>query len=49
VKDIDERNRKLVFLKQTKGSTETILNDLKAEMKTAEERYEENKITIEKD
>lgn len=32
VKDIDERNKKLVQLKHTKGKTESTLNKLKSDL-----------------
>lgn len=40
VKDIDERNKKLVALKQTKGKTDQTLSSLWNKLETAEKEFE---------
>ena len=40
VKDIDERNKKLVALKQTKGKTDQTLSSLWNNLETAEKEFE---------
>lgn len=42
MKDIDERNKKLVALKSTKGNTEATLTNLKADLLKEEKLYRES-------